>query len=522
MIDQTLAEVDALLSHLAATSPAVVRGASHANDVLTHYDRVDELLVAKGFPPTSPWWRDKIDRWYSGKCRQFVPRCGRRAGKSSTLSRLAVVEALYGHHDVPPGDTGIVAIISTDRKEASKRLDTVRAILDALGVAYKPWGEGVQGVRIIGKRIGFCVYTASVAGVSGFTSIFVLCDEVAKWKDADTGVNPANEVLKSVRPTMATMPNARIVLSSSPYSVLDAHYDAFEQGDNDFQFVAQAPSWVCNPTLTEQSTRELEPDEKAWEREYKAIPAAEVESSMLEEVSVLACTRKRHPGALPRMAGWTYAAAMDPAQKRHAWTLIIVGQGPKGIRHVVLAKQWRPKPKQPLRSEDVLREIRKDLDAYGLKSVHTDQAGTENLRAIMRLLKPEERFSLVEEPWTPQSQAVAYDFLKKLAESKRLGLPDDKWVRADLLGIVKKITRSSTVYQLIERDGRHSDFAPAIAMGVADARFPHKPPAPPKNEEQREREAKAKFLKDREKERERAKKHGVLPATHRIKPRRAA
>lgn len=522
MIDQTLAEVDALLSHLAATSPAVVRGETHANDVLTHYARVDELLVAKGFPPTSPWWREQIHRWYETGCRQFVPRCGRRAGKSSTLSRLAVVEALYGHHDVPPGDTGIVAIISTDRKEASKRLDTVRAILDALGVAYKPWGEGVQGIRLIGQRIGFCVYTASVAGVSGFTSIFVLCDEVAKWKDADTGVNPANEVLKSVRPTMATMPNARIVLSSSPYSVLDAHYDAFEQGNNDFQIVAQAPSWVCNPTLTEASTRELEPDEKAWEREYKAIPSAEVESSLLEEVTVLACTRKRHTGDLPRAAGWTYAAAMDPAQKRHAWTLVIVGQGPKGIRHVVCARQWVPKPKKPLKSEDVLSEIHDILAEYGLKSVHTDQAGTENLRSIIRLLPPEKRTFLVEEPWTPASQATAYDFLKKLAESRRLGLPDDKWIRADLLGVVKKITRSGMSYLLIERDGRHSDYAPSIALAIADARFPHKAPAPPKTEEQREREGKSKMLRDREKEYERAKKFGALPVTHRHRPKRAA
>lgn len=514
-IDATLAEVDALLSHVAATSPAVARGESHANDILTRYDEVDALLVAKGFPETSPWWREKIRAWYTRGCRQFVPRCGRRAGKSSTLSRLAVVEALYGHHDVPPGDTGVVAIVSTDRKEASKRLETIKAILDALGVAYKPWGEGA--IKLVGKRIGVCVYTATVSGVSGFTSIFVLCDEVAKWKDADTGVNPASEVLKSLRPTMATMPNARIVLSSSPFSVLDAHYDAFELGDTDFQIVAQAPTWVCNPTLTEADTHALEPDDKAWEREYKAVPQSEVESSLLEEASVLACTRKRHDGDLPPMQGWTYAASIDPATRTNAWTLTIVGQGPKGIRHVCLARQWRPKPRQPLQSEDVLREIKTLITPYGLRSVHTDQAGTDNLRAIIRLLKPEERILLVEQPWTPANKAIAYDFLKKLVESRRIGLPADKWVRVDLLGIVKKVTRNGVSYLLIERDGRHSDYAPAIAMSVQDARFPVKPPAPPKSEEQIVKDAKNKMLEDRAKERERAKRRGALPVTHRMR-----
>src|SRR5690606_29101698 len=122
------------------------------------------------------------------------------AGKSSSLCLFAVAFALaYDVSQIPPGDVGVVAFISTTRDEASQRLRTIRAILDALRIAYRPIEHGIE---LVGRRIVFKVFPASIAGVSGFTAILVVCDEVAKWRDADTGANPATDVLAAVRPTM--------------------------------------------------------------------------------------------------------------------------------------------------------------------------------------------------------------------------------------------------------------------------------------------------------------------------------
>lgn len=467
--------------------------ASHEEEILTRYDEVDAKLVAKGFPRTSPWWRATIERWYRAGKRQAVLRVGRRGGKSSSLSRLMVVEALYGHHDVPPGDTGVGAIISTRLDEAAQRLATIQSILDALGVSYRPWGAGVMGIRVAGKRVGFRVYAASVAGVSGFTGIFVLCDEVAKWKDKDTGVNPAGQVLASVRPTMATQPNARIVLSSSPFGMLDAHYDAFEEGETAFQSTAFAPTWVANPTLTEEETRAMEPDEATWLREYAAIPQAEAETSLLTETLIDRATRPE-AGDMPWQDGWSYVAAMDPATRTNAWTLVIAGQDLEQKRHVALAREWKPKPGLPLDPRTVLAEMAIHLANYGTGLVYTDQHATEMIRA----LADEHALSLIEAPWTPTTKRVGYEHLLKLAQANRLGLPLDAQVKADLLGIRKVITRSGVQYQLAEVRGRHADYAPAIALAVADARFiatEVKRPSPA--QEAKERRA-AKFREDEE------------------------
>jgi hypothetical protein len=54
----------------------------------------------------------------------------------------------------------------------------------------------------------------------------------------------------------------------------DAHAVAFDAGDNDYQVTAYAPTWLANPTITEEDTHRLEPDERRWRREYLAIAQA--------------------------------------------------------------------------------------------------------------------------------------------------------------------------------------------------------------------------------------------------------
>ncbi len=505
-----LVAIDAVLARIEERP----RYATHSKEILARFEEVDRRLVAAGFPPTSPWWLATIRRWYKRATQRAVLRVGRRGGKSSSLSRLAVVEALYGHHDIPPGDTGVVAIVSTTLPEASDRLTTICAILDALGVPYKPWGDGVRGIRLVGRRVGFRIFAATVAGVSGFTGIFLFLDEVAKWKDKETGANPAGEVLKSIRPTTATQPNAREAMSSSPFGMLDAHFDAFEDGDTEDQIVERASSWEANPTLTEEATHKLERDEGAWLREYKAVPQAEVESSLLSEALVDAATRQG-PDVLPYEAGRRYVAAMDPATRTNSWTLVVATQGWDGVRRVALAREWTPKPGIKLSSTAVLKDIALLLKPYGLKWVITDQHAADQLAELARLAG----LSLIEQAWTQVNKKDAYEHVRHLLseDPPMLELPPDKWVKLDLLGIRKRITRAGVTYELVEQRGRHSDYAPAVALAVDDSRWRGKEPDDDPNLSDDERQAKRKtaYLEQREKDRKRAERRGRLPASHR-------
>lgn len=236
--------------------------------IIARLRALDDALSLHGFPRITAWWFETLTAFYESGKRQCVLRVGRRGGKSSTLAKVVVCEAIYGTHRIPPGDTGICAFISVDRQEAAARLTTIKAILDALGVKYRPIDSGVQ---LLHKPIAFRVHTASLSGVVGFTAVAIVCDEVARWKDADTGANPANEVLGSLRPTVAGT-SAPMFLASAPLGDGDAHARAFDAGPNELQHVAYAPTWVARPTLSEEETHKLEPDERVWSREYLARP----------------------------------------------------------------------------------------------------------------------------------------------------------------------------------------------------------------------------------------------------------
>lgn len=507
-----LAAEDWLAIEMAESTELTDDELDHVETILRRYDEVDARLVAAGFPPTSPRWRQAIERWYQSGKRQIVIRAGRRAGKSSTLSRLGVVEALYGQHDVPPGDLGTVAIISTRRDEAAKRLRTITAILDVLGEKYRPLPGGAIGVELVGRRRAFQVFAASIAGVSGFTAIFVLCDEVAKWLDSETGANPATEVLASVRPTMATQRNARIALSSSPMGRLDAHFDAYEQGETELQLCEWFPTWEANPTLTEADTRALEPDESVWLREYKAIPQAEAESSLLSQLLLDQATR--HPPQLidiPPEPGHVYVATMDPATRGNAWTLIVATRGPDMVRRVVLAREWRGSPSMPLSSRSVLAEIAALVRPYGITHVYTDQLAIDPLTELAAMAG----LGLIPESWTQQSKREAYEELRTVLLARQFECHPDPQVASDLLGIRKILTRVGVSYELAMHDGRHSDYAPAVAMAVREAILAAPADKPELSVGERAQADKVRFLLNRERERKAAERRGQMPITHR-------
>src|SRR5690606_30635590 len=111
--------------------------------------------------------------------------------KSSTIAgRVAVAETLFGEHIVPPGDTGYFAIVSAERDQAKERLQTIRDVLEVLEIDYH---YTQQMITLVGRNVAFRTFTASLQGIVSFTCIGALCDEEARWRDRDTGANPARE-----------------------------------------------------------------------------------------------------------------------------------------------------------------------------------------------------------------------------------------------------------------------------------------------------------------------------------------
>lgn len=288
---------------------------------LSAYDRLDAVLVKAGFPATSPWWRAQIERFFRSRRRRWVIRAGRRAGKSSTLCRLAACWALAGPWSVPLGDTAVIPFVSLDRDEAAGRIRTISEILTALGVPHEPTSDEIY---LPSRRLKFSVKTCSVRAV-GFTSVAIFADEMARWTSRDDSANPAREVMGSLRPTAATQPFAFEVCSSSPWSTVDYHAELFSQGDTDYQLTSFAATWTANPTISEADTYGLEPDENTRLREYAAIPSTILSKIYFAPESITAARTRKIPSWFQRRGSAAIcfdASAGHPSGDSFAWCIL--------------------------------------------------------------------------------------------------------------------------------------------------------------------------------------------------------
>src|SRR5262249_4538313 len=82
--------------------------------------------------------------------------------------------------------------------------------------------------------------------------------------------------------------------------------------------------------------------------------------------------------------------------------------------------------------------------------------------------------SLVEKPWTPVNRLECFTDLATILHSGRLELSPERTLRRDLLVVKKRTTQQGyTIHLPHSSDGRHADFAPALAAAVPEAATAH-------------------------------------------------
>lgn len=170
-------------------------------------------------------------------------------------------------------------------------------------------------------------------------------------------------------------------------------------------------------------------------------------------------------GELEPVEGAAHFAAMDPAMQRNAWTLVIArreydaGGAVKVV--IVFAKQWVPSRDGTLNPDVVLAEIKAACARYGVWEVWTDRWKFEDLeRRGSKLGLTVSCYGLA-----GNDNVEIFEALKVRVLTKGIEFPDDPEIRTDLLGVRRIVTnRSARMEYPFTTDGRHCDYAPAIAV----------------------------------------------------------
>lgn len=390
-------------------------------------------------------------------CRELWLAVGRRGGKSRAAAAMVVFLALLKEWRLAPGEVGTALVLANDREQARVAFRYVRGLLEAHPVLAREVTNITAHTITLANGIEIAIGTADNAAVRGRTIVAAILDEFAFWP-----YEQAVEVLRALRPGMATQPEAMLLVISTVYAAAGPFYEARRAhlgSDDPRVLYAVATSQQMNPTLSDEFiATELERDPTGNAAEYLSIERSDV-AGFLDALLIDGNTRtepRELPAVLftPSGAHMSYVAGIDVSGGRNDAAACAIAH--RNGQHVIVdaCRRW-PSPHDPAR---VASHVAEFLAPYRLTCAHADNYGAE----LARVLYAEAGLSLIAAEVT---RGEAYLHLLPLLTTGRIELPPDPRLRTELLGLERRTGRGGRD-SIDHRPGAHDDLANAIALAA--------------------------------------------------------
>ena len=421
----------------------------------------EELQLARRFVGKA--WKPGIEY------REAAFICGRRSGKSDKLaSNVAIYEAFFRDHNLSPGETGIVLLLAQNMRQAK----VVKGYIEGKIRKSPILSRHVVATRAqeieLDNGITIAIHPASFRSIRGLSVVTTICDEIAFWWTEESYANPDVEVVKAVRPAMATFPHAKLLFISSPYTMSGVLWEAYRKRDEDEDtLVWRAPTQVMNPTVSAKFlAREKNRDPEDFRREYLA-EFTDAVSAFLSSEAIERCVIRGRKELAPDRENQHYIAAIDAAYKGDRFTLAIAHYDRERDMIVIDAlRGWQGTAQQPLQlSTQVIPEIKALDKRYGFRTVHADQFGAQPLKEVF------ERNELYfeEHIFTNQSKADIYAYLRTRVSEGTIELLDHETSLRELRGLqLERLAGGALRIGHAGHGKARDDYADAIALAISE------------------------------------------------------
>jgi hypothetical protein len=307
------------------------------------------------------------------RCEEFFGVIGRRGGKTRASAVLAVyISALCDHSDsLAAGERGLVLCLAQNQRTAAVAFGYAAAIFESQPLLAGLVKGRTTDTLSLSTGVDLEIRPASFRGLCGLTAVAVIADECAFWYTDETSANADTEILKAVRPSLATTGGPLVVISS-PYAKRGEVYGAwrrhFGPGGDPLILVAKGASRDFNPSLPQSVVdRAMERDPAGATAEYLGEFRGDISSFVSREVVDAAVVPGRHE--LPPVPGTSYAGFVDPSGGSSDSMTLAIGHK-DGDRVVVDAIRERRAPFSP---DDVTLEFVALLKSYRVTEVHGDR-----------------------------------------------------------------------------------------------------------------------------------------------------
>lgn len=380
---------------------------------------------------------------------------GRRSGKSFIAALLAVFLAVFRDYRdyLSPGERGCVFVIASDRAQAAVILRYVKGFIAAIPMIHRMVENDRAESIDLSNHISIMIVTCSYKSVRGPTAVAVIADEVAFWR-ADDGRNPATEVLRALRPALATIPGAILLGISSPYSRSGPLWTAFNEHygkDDSDVLVWHSSSTVMNPTISQKLIdREMAADPEAARAEWLAEFRSDLEAYLPIEAIEAVTVQDRFE--LPALPDIRYTAFVDPSGGRRDPAALAIGHVDKEQRVIVDVARRFKAPHDPAQ---VTQEMAELLTQYRIKRVKGDRyAGAWPEQEFLK-------FGITYQAADQDKSCIYIDFIP-LVLSGRVELLDNKQLFAELRALERRTRRGGK--DLVDHPPKaHDDLANAVA-----------------------------------------------------------
>jgi hypothetical protein len=396
------------------------------------------------------------EAWPASPFAEAVTIVGRRGGKSRILALIATYLATlvdYGPY-LAAGEVATVAILAADRSQARSIFRFVVGFLQASPLLEQLIMNRDAETIELRNRVVIEITTASFRATRGYSYAAVLADEVAFWRSDETSANPDVEILRALRPGLASIPGSMLMIASSPYAKRGELYAAYRRHfgkDNARVLVWKASTEVMNSAIDPAIIAEAyQSDPEAARAEY----GAEFRDDLADYISKEAVDAVTMWGRseLPPLPGISYSAFCDPSGGVSDAMTLAIGHLSGGDMCVVDAlAEIRP----PFDPEAAVGHCAMLLRRYVISTVTGDHYAGEWPVARFR----EHGIEFIQ---CARAKSALYQDLLPLLNAGRIELLDNPRLSAQLCGLERRTARSGKD-SIDHAPGGHDDVANAVA-----------------------------------------------------------
>lgn len=389
---------------------------------------------------------------------------GRRGGKSRNSGIAGLFLAVSRNYTplLAPGERAVLPIIASDRRQARQVLNFLKGA--ARMPAFRPYVlRELSGSVEFTTGVTVEIATASYRTIRGYTVVGLIADEMAFWRVEDSA-EPDAEILDAVRPAMATIPNALLLVLSTPYArkgeLYRAHKEYYGKAIPDILvWNADTLSMHNSPRIEADVKRKFDQDAVMAASEYgtggQVVFRADVEAFVTPEVIDAATVENRFE--MPRVEGIRYYGFTDPSGgSQDSWTLAIAHRdGDKILLDAI--RETRPQ----FSPAAVVADYAKVLKGYGVAEVDGDHFAGEFPRELFRQHGVTYRVS-------DNAVSDIYREMLPLLNAGNVELLDNQVLRRQFCLLERYVGRSGQDI-ISHPKGGHDDLANAVSGAVVRA-----------------------------------------------------